>query len=95
VEAIVLSTSGADPEHLQRIRQTVLEDGVDAGARLIDDGLIDTFAAAGDPERVAERLYEYIGAGLRGVLAWHVIGPDRQLSLKLLADVIQPRVFGD
>jgi 5,10-methylenetetrahydromethanopterin reductase len=94
VEPIVLSTSGAEPDELTRVRQAVLEDGVAAGGRLISDALIDVFAAAGDPGHVAARLSEYVAAGLRGVLAWHVIGPDRGRSLRLLAEVVRPRVFG-
>ncbi len=93
VEPVVLSTSGADPDELQRVRQTVLEQGVAAGARLVSDALIDTFAAAGDADHVSQRLRAYLGAGLRGVLAWHVIGPDPSRSLRLLAEVVRPRVF--
>jgi alkanesulfonate monooxygenase SsuD/methylene tetrahydromethanopterin reductase-like flavin-dependent oxidoreductase (luciferase family) len=55
--------------------------------------MIDTFAAAGDPDLVVERLREYLAAGLRGVLAWHVIGPDRAQALRLLADEVRPRVI--
>src|SRR4029453_3853302 len=77
VEPVVLSTSGADSEEIAHIRSTVLESGVEAGARLIGDDLIDVFAAAGEPEHVVARLREYTAAGLRGLLAWHVIGPDR------------------
>jgi 5,10-methylenetetrahydromethanopterin reductase len=93
VEPIVLSTSGADPDEIERVRRTVLEDGLDAGMALIGDALIDTFAAAGDPDHVVARLQEYVAAGLRGVLAWHVIGPDRARSLRLLADEVRPRVY--
>jgi 5,10-methylenetetrahydromethanopterin reductase len=92
VEPVVLSTSGADPELLSRVREVVLTDGVDAGARMLDDALIDTFAAAGSPEHVAARVREFAAAGLRGVLAWHVIGPDRMRGLRLLADEVWPRV---
>ncbi|HEX8967130.1 MAG TPA: LLM class flavin-dependent oxidoreductase, partial [Chloroflexota bacterium] len=74
VEPVVLSTSGADPGQVQAIRQAVLDHGLDAGVALIDDGLIDIFAAAGDPDHVADRLRAYLDAGVRGVLAWHVIG---------------------
>jgi 5,10-methylenetetrahydromethanopterin reductase len=93
VEPVVLATSGADPDHLERVRRAVAEDGVEAGARLVTDDLIDVFAAAGDADRVAARLEEYLAAGLRGVLAWHVIGPDPARSLQFLADVVRPRVF--
>jgi 5,10-methylenetetrahydromethanopterin reductase len=94
VEPVVLETSGADPDELAGVRQAVLANGVDAGARLISDRLIDIFAAAGDPDQVAERLAAYLAAGLRGVLAWHVLGPDRERALQLLAGTIRPRVFG-
>ena len=93
VEPVVLSTSGADPDQIERVRRAVLDDGVDAGARLVTDHLIDVFAAAGDADHVAKRLQEYLAAGLRGVLAWHVIGPDPARSLQLLAEVVRPRVF--
>jgi 5,10-methylenetetrahydromethanopterin reductase len=92
VERVVLSTSDADPELLQRVREAVLNEGVEAGMRLIDDALIDTFGAAGEPEHVVQRLHEYAAAGLRGLLAWHVIGPDRMRSLRLLAEEVRPRV---
>jgi len=93
VEPVVLSTSGADPEELDRIRAIVVGEGLGAGAAAISDALIDTFAAAGDPDEVAERLRAYLDAGLRGVLAWHVIGPDPQRSMQLLAESVRPRVF--
>ena len=93
VEPIVLSTSGADPDEIERVRRAVLADGVEAGARLVGDGLIDAFAAAGQPEHVAARLDEYLQAGLRGVLAWHVIGPDPERSLTMLAQEVRPRVI--
>jgi 5,10-methylenetetrahydromethanopterin reductase len=92
VEPIVLSTSGADPDQLERVRRAVLDEDVEAGARLITDPLIDVFAAAGNPDQVAERLSAYAAAGISGLLAWHVLGPDRKLALQLLAHEVRPRV---
>jgi hypothetical protein len=65
---------------------------VEAGARLISDPLIDIFTAAGNPDQVAERLSLYAAAGIHGLLAWHVLGPDRKLALHLLADEVLPSV---
>lgn len=93
VEPIVLSTSGADAREIDAVRRAVVQDGVDAGAQLVTDRMIDVFAAAGDADHVAERLHEYLRAGLRGVLAWHVIGPDPPRALEVLAEVVRPRVF--
>jgi len=92
VEPVVLSTSGADPDALECVRRIVLDQGVDAGAAAITDELIDVFAAAGDPEHVSARLRQYADAGLRGLLAWHVIGPEPQRSLRMLAHDVWPRV---
>jgi len=93
VEAAVLDTSGADPEELARVQQAVRADGVEAGAELVTDGLIDTFAAAGEPEWVAARLGDYAEAGLRGLNAWHVIGPEPHAALALLAAEVRDRVL--
>jgi 5,10-methylenetetrahydromethanopterin reductase len=89
VESVVLSTSAADPEEIERVRRSVLDSGVEAGARVVSDGLIDAFAAAGEPDHVAARLHEYVRAGLRGILAWHVIGPNRARALELLAHEVR------
>jgi 5,10-methylenetetrahydromethanopterin reductase len=93
VEPVVLATSGGDPDEIEGVRRAVLERGVEDGAQRVTDGLIDTFAAAGEPDFVAARLQEYVDAGLRGVLAWHVLGPDRARALRLLAEEVRPRVL--
>jgi 5,10-methylenetetrahydromethanopterin reductase len=93
VERVVLDTSGADPSEIARVARAVNEEGVASGAAMVSDALIDTFAAAGTPDEVAARLRIYADAGLRGVLAWHVIGPNRAEALELLADEVRPRVI--
>ena len=65
---------------------------MEAGAQLVTDEMIDAFAAAGTPDHVAARLQEYVRAGLRGVLAWYVIGPDRTRGLELLANEVRLHV---
>jgi len=92
VETVVLTTSGADPDELARVQAAVAAEGVDAGAALVTDALIDAFAAAGDPDQVASRLCDYADAGLRGLNAWHVIGPDPHGAMELLARELRPRV---
>jgi 5,10-methylenetetrahydromethanopterin reductase len=94
VEPVVLSTSGADPEEIERLRLATHEGGVAAGVPLVTDGLIDAFAAAGEPDEVAARLRQYADAGLRGINAWHVFGPDREKALSLLAKEVRDRVLG-
>lgn len=92
VEGVVVSTSGADQAAVDRVRAAVRDDGLDAGAAQVTDELIDTFAAAGDPAHVAARLRTYGGAGLRGILAWHVLGPDPVRGLAQLAEEVWPQV---
>jgi 5,10-methylenetetrahydromethanopterin reductase len=93
VEPVVLSTSGADPDEIERLRTATIEGGVAAGIGYVTDGLIDAFAAAGDPDEVADRLRAYAQAGLRGINAWYVLGPDRHKALELLAKEVRPRVL--
>jgi alkanesulfonate monooxygenase SsuD/methylene tetrahydromethanopterin reductase-like flavin-dependent oxidoreductase (luciferase family) len=92
VEPVVLSTSGADPEEIARVREVAEVRGADAAAELVTDGMIDTFAAAGTPEHVAARLREYADAGLRGLNAWYVIGPRPDEALRMLAEEVRPAV---
>jgi 5,10-methylenetetrahydromethanopterin reductase len=93
VEPIVLFTSGADPDEIDRVRRATVTDGVDAGAALVSDRMIDIFAAAGDPDHVAARLCEYAAAGLRGLNAWYVLGPDPHGAMALLARDVRVRVI--
>jgi 5,10-methylenetetrahydromethanopterin reductase len=90
VEGVVVDTSGADPDQVDAVRRAVREDGVTAGARAVTGHLIDVFTAAGEPDQVAARLREYTAAGLRGVLAWHVFGPEPRRGLELLAAEVMP-----
>jgi alkanesulfonate monooxygenase SsuD/methylene tetrahydromethanopterin reductase-like flavin-dependent oxidoreductase (luciferase family) len=68
---------------------------VQAGAARVSDRLVETFAAAGDPEQVAQRLHAYAQAGLDGALAWHVLGPDPAEGLRLLATEVRPLLHAD
>jgi len=90
VEQVMFTHSGADPEAIATVRRAVSEVGVAAGARLIGDDLIDTFALAGDPAHVARRFNEYADAGVRGLIAQHVAGPERAAGLALLANEVLP-----
>jgi 5,10-methylenetetrahydromethanopterin reductase len=92
VEGVVVDTSGADLGQVEAVRRAVREDGTAAGARVVTDHLIDVFAAAGDPDHVVARLREYTGAGLRGLLAWYVFGPEPRRGLELLAQEVAPKL---
>jgi len=93
VEGVVVDTSGANPSDVERVRAAVASDGVRAGAALVNDHLIDVFAAAGKPAHVAARLREYSEAGIRGLLAWYVFGPDRLRGIEQLASDVAPLVL--
>jgi len=90
VEGVVVEESGADLDQVRRVKNAVLADGLDAGAAAVTGHLIDVFAAAGDPGHVARRLHEYAAAGLRGLLAWYVFGPNPLDGLALLAGEVAP-----
>ncbi len=92
VEAVVRDEAGADPDALAATRATIERDGLDVAARSLPSELIDIFAAAGTPDDVAESLRRHADAGLRGILAWHVLGPDPDEGLKLLAGEVWPAV---
>ena len=80
VEPVVLSTSGADPDEIERVRRAVARGRRRRPARRWSPmRLIDTFAAAGDPDHVAARLRDVRRGRLarRAGLARHRPGPAR------------------
>jgi 5,10-methylenetetrahydromethanopterin reductase len=92
VEEIVLREAGADPETVARVRAAVAEDGAKAGAALVTDELIDTFAIAGAPDHAVGRFQEYATAGIRGLIVQFVPGLDRAEGLELIAKEVAPHV---
>ncbi|WP_240645945.1 LLM class flavin-dependent oxidoreductase [Georgenia sp. SYP-B2076] len=94
VEAVVVEHSGADPDQVEAVRAVVASDGPDAGAAAVTDDLIDVFAATGEPDEVGERLQAWVDAGIRGILGWHVLGPDPVAGLALFAEQVVPELLG-
>lgn len=90
VSGVVVDESGADLGQVDAVRAAVEAGGADAGAAVVTDELVDVFAATGEPDEVADRLRAWVDAGLRGVLGWHVLGPDPVLGLELFAERVVP-----
>jgi 5,10-methylenetetrahydromethanopterin reductase len=93
VEQVVYAHSGADPDAIQRVREMTTERGAEAGAAVVTDEIIDTFAVAGDIQLAVRRFREYAEAGLRGLIIQHVPGPERVEGLALIAKEVIPRVI--
>ena len=93
VEEVVHAHSGADPGDIQKVRDVTTERGPEAGAALVTDEIIDTFAIAGDTALAVRRFREYAEAGIRGLIIQHVPGPERAEGLALIAEEVVPRVL--
>jgi len=93
VENVVHAHSGADAGTIQRIREVTAERGAEAGAALVTDEIIDTFAVAGDTQLAVRRFREYAQAGIRGLIIQHVPGPERVQGLTLIAEEVVPHVL--
>ena len=65
VEEVVHAHSGADPGDIQKVRDVTTERGPEAGAAVVTDEIIDTFAIAGDTALAVRRFREYAEAGIR------------------------------
>jgi 5,10-methylenetetrahydromethanopterin reductase len=92
VETVVHAHSGADAGTIEKIREVTAERGAEAGAALVTDEIIDTFAVAGDTALAIRRFREYADAGIRGLIIQHVPGPARIEGLTLIAEEVVPRV---
>jgi 5,10-methylenetetrahydromethanopterin reductase len=94
VEGVVVDTSGADPENVAAVRMAVRGQGVEVGAAMVSDQVIDTFAAAGTIDDVTSGLRRFVDAGIALPLAWHVLGPDRERALGILAGPVRSALMG-
>jgi 5,10-methylenetetrahydromethanopterin reductase len=92
VEGVVTELADADPAEVTRVREAVRDEGLEAGARLVTEALIDEFAAAGDPAQVTSQLQRYADAGIRGLIASQVLGPDRLRAIRLLGEEVRPQL---
>ena len=90
VEGVVVDMAGADMDAVAAVRAAVAEGGQEAGAAVLSDSLVDTFAVAGTVDDVVEGLHAFIGAGLEMPLAWHTLGPDPDEGVRLLAEQVRP-----
>lgn len=90
VEGVVVDTSGAEPGDVRAVREAVGVGGIQAGAAAVTDHLIDVFAAAGTPDQVLARLNEFAAAGIRGLLAWYVFGPEPLAGIRQIATEVAP-----
>jgi 5,10-methylenetetrahydromethanopterin reductase len=92
VEGVVVDTSGADPDEVAAVRDAVAREGAEAGAAQVTEGLIDTFACAGNVDDVVAQLAAFADAGLHLPLAWHTLGPDPAAALPMLAGPVRAAV---
>jgi 5,10-methylenetetrahydromethanopterin reductase len=93
VEKVVHAHSGADAGDIAKVREVTEERGAQAGAAVVTDEIIDTFAVAGDTQLAIRRFREYAEAGLRGLIIQHVPGPERVEGLNLIAKEVVPHVL--
>ncbi len=93
VEPIMIDAgSNADPQDTAAVREAVAAGGVEAGAGVVSDHLIDTFAVAGGIDDVVAGLQPFAEAGLHVPLAWYTFGPDPVWALETLAREVRPAV---
>ena len=90
VEGVVVDAAGADMDAVAAVRAAVAEGGEEAGAAVLSDSLVDTFAVAGTVDDVVEGLGAFIEAGLEMPLAWYTLGPDPDEGVRLLAEQVRP-----
>ena len=90
VEGVVVDAAGADMDAVAAVRAAVAEGGEEAGAAVLSDSLVDTFAVAGTVDDVVEGLRSFVEAGLEMPLAWYTLGPDPDEGVRLLAEQVRP-----
>lgn len=73
--------TGYGEEYLEEVRREVRKRGLEAGARLVSEEVVDDLAAAGTPGHVRDRIGEYRGAGIQCPVLF-VVGPNLDETLE-------------
>ncbi len=92
VEGIVVELAGADLDAVDAVRTAVADRGVVAGARVVSESLIDTFAVTGTVDDVIEGLLTFADVGMHVPLLWHTLGPDSARAIELLGRKVRAAV---
>ena len=79
-----------DPELVRRIRSLVADGSTDEAAALLPDALLDIFAIAGTPKRVADKAEEIYACGVQRIDFGPPHGVDQRRGVALLADQVVP-----
>lgn len=77
----IAQETGYGEDYLARVREEVSKGGLEAGAALIPDEVVDDLAVAGTPKRVRERVAEYREAGVHCPVLF-AVGPDLDATLE-------------
>jgi 5,10-methylenetetrahydromethanopterin reductase len=83
-------TVDVDPELLVRLRRLADEGRFDEAAASVSDELLDLFAFAGAPERIAEHARELFDAGASRVEFGTPHGLDERRGVELLGSAVLP-----
>ena len=86
----LLVEAGMTPEQLQRFREAA-ERGEDT-SELVTEDLLKTFAVVGSPEECADRLQDYIRAGVHTLIAVEIHGIPMEEMARGIAEHILPRL---
>lgn len=94
VEGVVVDRSGADPDAVAAVRAATADGGPEAGAAVVSEALVDTFAVAGTVDDVVAGYERFAGTGLTLPLAWYTFGPDVEWALEALAGPVRSALLG-
>ena len=87
----ITRSAGVSDSLVDEIRASTARYGLTAETTgLIDDETIGKLAIVGDSEDVANRLEEYVKAGLKVPIAYQVWGPDREVAIRTLGKSVKP-----
>jgi 5,10-methylenetetrahydromethanopterin reductase len=87
-------TFDLDPELVDRIKERLAADDVDGAGGLVSDAVLDRYALAGTPARIAEQVEALFEAGAKRVEFGTPHGIDERTGVELLAREVAPRVRG-
>ncbi len=87
---VILSSAGLTEAETVPISGTMRKRGADAAARMVTDKILDKVVIAGNPQEVTHKLFDLAAAGLRLPLLYQLLGPDKEVAVRIVAEKVKP-----
>ncbi|HET8562817.1 MAG TPA: LLM class flavin-dependent oxidoreductase [Candidatus Binatia bacterium] len=90
---LMLQHAQVSDEEANLVKSRVEQLGWHKVAPELSDELVRKLTIVGTPDQVVHGLKQFVGSGLKLPIVWHIMGPNRRHSLRLIARDVMPQLI--